>query len=399
MTTLINLPREMLREIIKHLYYEYKFDISSLGNLSATCRLLNAIMDLNGSNSPVTLRDRARRKHIARVNADKQITQLFDNIHWCIDTCLYTNNNIRVATRELIIKYQNPYRPWALVTFGPLITIEILLDLIHQGVVSHTTKFILSSKSVITVNELFMHGLLLDQDEYKKYFAPLEILTGVEYDYADLLNEQHLSVKFLREYRDRRNLPKYTPDEIRRFCADPEYGDAYARELVGLYNAHLLTNHTWTLACAHININFIINNTHINWNWHRISCRSDITIKLVRDNPQCPWDAFHLSPIYLYDPTNNKHVEMYKLYIQDELCTQTIIDNPNIEWRWEHLAGTLKVDARLLMQQDVSHFQARSFMLAMSYRNDIELSIVLENPNARWEFSELKFLKKYRCEH
>ena len=62
MYKITDLSYDMIREIIKWLYYENKFDISAVGRLAMTCRYFNLQIDLNGPQSPITTRDRARRK-------------------------------------------------------------------------------------------------------------------------------------------------------------------------------------------------------------------------------------------------------------------------------------------------------------------------------------------------
>ncbi len=417
MYILTDLPHDILREIVKYLYYEYKMDILSLDNLSATCRLLRSVIDLNGSNSPVTRRDRVRRKHIARVNNDKQIEQLLNSAGRCVFEYLYTDA-AHIATCKLILKYRNHQQEWDMITRGPLITIEILLDLIAQSVVPRTTMFSLSRNSAVTVEDLSKYGLLINPincgnltaAQYKKYIGDIpshmirkliitegEIDVQCGYSYYELVGNKHLSVKFLREYRDLHNWSKYSITEIRRFSRDPEYGEAYARELVDLHRAHndAYGNERiiWSYACKYININFIINNAHIDWNWRIVSNRPDITFELVRNNPQCAWDVCGISPISRHDISNSKHTEIYNLYMRDELCTKTIIDNLDIEWVWHRLARSPKVDARYLMQH-ARHYPSPNFMFYMSSRNDIDLPILLEYP-AWWNPRRLKLLKNY----
>lgn len=415
-----NLPQEIVCEVAKWLYYENKFDISAIGRLAATCRYINMILDINGSRSPVTECDRARRMHSAKLRAEysnekhiiAQILKVGDELPRLTS---YVLDNVTLPY-DIILEHRKFLHDWYKITLNPLITIEILELFISMKLITRDTMFALNRESAVTLSDLESRKLtasipdsvsVITMQQYKKYahlfnhrhFLRQGNLTEADAaqftsraDYAEILQNQNLSVKFLREHRDKHGLPKYSWYEQQRFCKDPEYGAEYMHEVMA--NMTLRPNQMIT---QHADLNFIVNNPQYYPEQYPLIMRDDITPKIIRENPQFNWDQKLFSPMYGYDPSEPKHAEIYDLYINDKLSMKDIVNNPNITWR--HAVGlclSISIDDVMSYGMEIQNKEFLNLiMYKISKRPDVTIDVILKHRNISQYCECLKILRPY----
>jgi len=377
---------EILLEITSYLYYEYKFDITALSALSLCCCELRRIIDLNGKRSPVTSADRARRQTIYKRRGDDTIQRLM-TLNRPNDAFLIT-----IATyNDIVQARQINSLDMVCITSNPLITIEILDDLIAKGIVDKNMYFRISYKSVITYQQLESRGLQLQVtsiipakiiSDYKLgkslKLNPLLDVNGV---YTTLLEDDSAPLAFLCAFRDQNNLPECCYLELNAFLSRLSLPDSYRDGFVAKYHNHYI----FSMFAMIVDLEYILKNPSLNWPWNLLREIRHIDMLTIRNNPQCAWvlDNDYIAPV--------SNALINAKYQRGELTTADIIDNPNINWNWKKLAFEPYIDIDVILPHLDNVFTQ------FYRRDDITIEHVLKYHTNSWNFRSLSFLQKYRA--
>lgn len=415
--SLLTVPIDVLREIVGYLYYEHKFDISAIGALASTCKYMNYVMRLNSAHSPVTERDMARRKYINQLRRDPVIIDLFQ----MYGTGIYVHNHEFLLTAlpyDTLIKVTSYPNGRHVITKNPLITIEILLDLIDRGLVRRDVKFHLSAKSIITARELASHGLECEthivatiMQHYRRTgqiesFAPKSLLLecGSEYNayiletYHHLVCDRDVPIDVLHKYRDKYNVTIFDHLESARWSADSEYFRKYVHESLNKFANDIIV-------CYECDIDFIVNNPQYPWNWEAINRRVDITTELIRKYPHIKWEYSLFDPISDYHRGSSVESQeqrincartLHEMCINGTITMDIILADPDVVWDPLTLLKISNIPIGCILEHYYDKMKHIQYMhYSISCREDITIEHIKRFMNRFCYLDKVKSLKKY----
>ena len=425
--SLLQLPNDILREIIGYLYHEHKFNISALGALANTCQYMNHAISLNGDRSPVTKRDIARRKYINQLRTDPTMLSIATLVNQPL-----SNLNIKflltIIPYDIILILKTTPDNYCHVTENPMITIEILLDLIDRKPELRGIDFRLRANSIITAQELESRGLkcatrivatlmqhyrktgLVDHTDYNNR---IECDIRTDYIYIpnasrvcfELGRDKNVPIEVLHKYRDKYDVKSINVNESARWLESPEYCSKYVHEYL---TAQLRAN-DYVLCCV-CDINFIINNPQYSWNWSQISDRADVTFELLRKYPHLPWVYNKFNPVYdnysdltehyeSASPRAQKLQSLFEMTLNGTLTMDDIIaTETDIKWDYMILIKVPELPIASLLEHynDKITNRATTFYI-LSLRKDVTIEHVKKFTSFWWNLSEFDCLKKYSC--
>ena len=146
-------------------------------------------------------------------------------------------------------------------------------------------------------------------------------------------------------------------------------------------------NASWFYISKHVEIKWevILNNPELPWDWCGFSCNPNITIEIIKENLDKPFDWQYIS--------ENKAITL-----------EIIVNNPELPWDWDFATFNPNITWKIITENPDKPWNFRSIsycnksircqniivnpdkdLIIMSQNSNITLQIIEDNPDKPWD--------------